>query len=662
MTDLSVIIVNYNVKEFIVNALESVFKASRNIEVEVIVVDNASEDGSPEEIKRRFPQVRLIRNEKNLGFGKANNIGLEHAKGNFILLLNPDTIVREDTFDKMLSFFASHPEVGMAGCKVLNPDGTLQLACRRSFPGPWTSFTKVTGLSSLFPKSKLFARYNLTYLDENQSYEVDAISGSFMMFRKEVYEKVGGFDPDFFMYGEDLDLCYRVQKAGYKVFYYHGTEIIHYKGESAKRSSIDETKHFYEAMNLFVKKHFSSSFFVEGILRFAILIRRGLALLNLYKLPIISIIIDGFLFVLALYFAEHIYKNVRWLGFPEAVKPWVYIVPALVQIIISGFFGAYKKDLLSVARSFLSLIFGVILISAFTFFFKQYGYSRAVMLITYAFAFFFFGLWRVAAKLFFKVGTSFERRAGNTVIVGTGESAITLAKKLKNNFMDVYHVLGLIGKTYKEMGEQPEGFPVVGTVKNIHKIVREKQISRVIFPSEEITFNEMFHIVALLQKENVNFLFAGSHLDFLVGKSSVTMLDDIPLLEVNYNISSFLNKFIKRSFDIIVSLAILLFVYPFVFLASRLKSKLSDFEKFVLGVPSVFIGRKSFVGPRKSSYYNSLFIGKQGLTGYWFTEIYDKNDSSEEDKLNIYYARNQNIWLDLEILGKTFSKMFIKSE
>jgi len=212
------------------------------------------------------------------------------------------------------------------------------------------------------------------------------------------------------------------------------------------------------------------------------------------------------------------------------------------------------------------------------------------------------------------------------------------------------------------MGEQPEGFPVVGTVKNIHKIVREKQISRVIFPSEEITFNEMFHIVALLQKENVNFLFAGSHLDFLVGKSSVTMLDDIPLLEVNYNISSFLNKFIKRSFDIIVSLAILLFVYPFVFLASRLKSKLSDFEKFVLGVPSVFIGRKSFVGPRKSSYYNSLFIGKQGLTGYWFTEIYDRNDSSEEDKLNIYYARNQNIWLDLEILGKTFSKMFIKSE
>ncbi len=275
--DLSIIIVNYNVKEFIQNLLHSVFKAGCNLKYEIIIIDNASDDGSADFIKEKFPNVNLISNKQNIGFGKANNIGLAAAKGKYILLINPDTLIREDTLEKMISFFESSPDAGLAGCKILNPDGSLQLACRRSFPGPWTSFCKVTGLSSLFPHSRLFARYNLTYLDENRTYEVDAISGSFMMMKKEVYEKIGGFDEQFFMYGEDLDLCYRIQKAGWKVYYTPGTQIIHYKGESTRRSSLDETKIFYEAMNLFVKKHLSSSILVETILKTAIGFRKFFA-------------------------------------------------------------------------------------------------------------------------------------------------------------------------------------------------------------------------------------------------------------------------------------------------------------------------------------------------------------------------------------------------
>ncbi|MCL6098115.1 MAG: glycosyltransferase family 2 protein, partial [Bacteroidetes bacterium] len=201
MTDLSIIIVNYNVKEFLLNMLDSVQKAAKTISAEIIVVDNASDDGSVESIKEKFPSIKLIVNEKNIGFGAANNIAMLHALGKYFLLINPDTIVREDTFTKMISFFEQNPEAGIAGCKVLNADGTLQLACRRGFPGPWTSFTKVMGLSTLFPKSRLFARYNLTYLDENKTYEVDAVSGAFMMMRKQVYDKIGGFDREFFMYG-----------------------------------------------------------------------------------------------------------------------------------------------------------------------------------------------------------------------------------------------------------------------------------------------------------------------------------------------------------------------------------------------------------------------------------------------------------------------------
>ncbi len=280
MMDLSIIIVNYNVKEFLQNLLDSLHKAAQNISHEIIIVDNASDDGSVEVIEERYPAVKLIKNKKNIGFGKANNLALEHANGKYLLLINPDTIVTENPFEKIIKFFDSTNDVGIVGCKVLNPDGTLQLPCRRGFPGPWTSFTKITGLSKLFPKSKLFARYHLTYLDENKTYEVDAISGAFMFIKRETYEKVGGFDQHFFMYGEDLDLCYRIQKAGFKVYYFHETEIIHYKGESTKRSRIDETKVFYNAMHFFVKKHFSASFVVEFILRAAIALRTLFAFLG----------------------------------------------------------------------------------------------------------------------------------------------------------------------------------------------------------------------------------------------------------------------------------------------------------------------------------------------------------------------------------------------
>ncbi len=309
MKKLSLIIVNYNVKEFLLNLLDSLEKALSGTDSEIIVVDNASEDGSVEVIREKYPEVIVIANSDNPGFGRANNQGLEIAKGEYIVLINPDTIVREDTFIKMLSFFNEFPEAGMAGCKVLNPDGSLQLPCRRGFPGPWTSFTKVTGLSTLLPKSPLFARYNLTYLDENDTYEVDAISGAFMMFRRKVYEEIGGFDPEFFMYGEDLDLCYRTQKAGFKVYYVHNTEIIHYKGESTRRSSMDETRIFYDAMHKFVKKHFSSSILVEFILRFAIILRKFVAFLNIYKLAILSITLDFIFFGLSLFAADQIYLS-----------------------------------------------------------------------------------------------------------------------------------------------------------------------------------------------------------------------------------------------------------------------------------------------------------------------------------------------------------------
>ena len=659
--DLSIIIINYNVKEFLQNLLHSIEKASANINKEIIIVDNASDDGSVELIKQRFPSCKLISNDKNLGFGKANNQALKIATGKYFLLINPDSIVSEDTFDKMIAFFKKNSEAGLAGCKILNPDGTLQLACRRSYPGPWTSFCKVTGLSNLFPRSKIFARYNLTYLDENKTYEVDAISGSFMMMRKEVYDKVGGFDEEFFMYGEDLDLCYRIKSAGYKVFYVHRTQVIHYKGESTKRSRLDETKLFYDAMHLFVKKHLSGSFLVEYILRFAIGIRKIFAFLGKRRLGIVSALTDLILFDLCLLVAEKIYvTQTNWLGFQPSHYLIIYTVPALIHIVIALISGAYRKNTLSVLKNFVALLVSFVILTSITFFFKQFGYSRAVVLITYFLLSISTSLWRIILKLFFRIGVQIDDLSKRrTLIVGTNNNAIKIANKLKQKRTDYHSIIGLVAKYHDDIGKNIASFDVVGSIENIKKVITENGIREVIFSPEDLDYGEMMSVVADCQDEIVEFKIGGTELDFVVGKTSVSMLDNIPLIELRYNISNPMLKFIKRLFDILLGLFVLFFFYPFIYFINRVSKKASDFRDFILGVPLVLIGRKSFIGPKNDNNSTASFLGKPGLTGYWYLE---KDIGIESDKLNYYYAKNQNIWIDLEILGRTLNKMWSKKD
>ncbi len=230
---LSIVIVNYNVKAFLQQALESILKATKSIETEIFVVDNHSVDGSIEMLHSQFPQIQLISNQKNLGFAKANNQAIKQAKGEYVWLLNPDTLVQEDTPQKLIEVMEADKAIGLLGCKILNDDGSLQLACRRSFPTPWVAFTKLTGLANIFPKSKWFGRYNLTHLDPDEAYEVEAISGSCMFIRREALDDVGTLDETYFMYGEDLDWCFRFGQAGWKVYYTPVTSIIPYKGDSS---------------------------------------------------------------------------------------------------------------------------------------------------------------------------------------------------------------------------------------------------------------------------------------------------------------------------------------------------------------------------------------------------------------------------------------------
>ncbi|MEX0602678.1 MAG: glycosyltransferase family 2 protein, partial [Bacteroidota bacterium] len=378
---LSVVIVNYNVREFLHHSLVSLRKAMKGIRGEIIVVDNASDDGSVEMVRKSFPSVRLIVNKQNLGFARANNIGLSAARGKFLLLINPDTLVQEDTLSVMLKFFADNPDAGLAGCKILNPDGSFQLACRRSFPTPWAALTKITGLSSLFPRSRLFGRYNLTYLSPEETYDLDAVSGSFMMLRREVYKDVGGLDEDFFMYGEDLDWCYRIQKAGWKIWYVPHTQIIHYKGESTRRSGIDEIRTFYDAMHLFVKKHFGSSVALKMILRAGILVSTWFALLREFFSPLATAPVDVVLVVGNLMIVEWI-----WLGevfhYPSYAYPLVYTLPPVLIVGVLHGLGVYTYRRMSVSGTFAGVFISYVVIAALVAFFREYAFSRMVILIS----------------------------------------------------------------------------------------------------------------------------------------------------------------------------------------------------------------------------------------------------------------------------------------
>ena len=253
---LSVIIVNYKVKHYLEQCLRSVAEASRGIAVEVIVVDNASGDGSVEYLRERFPDVTIIASEENLGFARANNLAIRNSHGQYVLLLNPDTIVAEETFSDFITFMDSTPDAGGCGAYMLHTDGSFAPESRRGLPTPFVAFCKMSGLASLFPRSRTFGRYYMRYLNENEVNRIEIMSGAFMFLRRDALDKAGLLDEDFFMYGEDIDLSYRILKAGYNN-YFLPSRILHYKGESTVKSSYRYVHTFYRAMELFFNKHYA---------------------------------------------------------------------------------------------------------------------------------------------------------------------------------------------------------------------------------------------------------------------------------------------------------------------------------------------------------------------------------------------------------------------
>jgi GT2 family glycosyltransferase len=658
--DISVIIVNYNVREFLNNALTSLQKSLEGFSSEIYVVDNASDDGSVEAVAKNFPNVHLIANKTNLGFAKANNQALSQAKGKYLLLINPDTIVQENSVRELMKFFELHPDAGMVGCKILNPDGTLQLPCRRSFPTPWIAFTKTFGLSALFPHSKLFARYNLTYLDPNQTYDVDAISGSFMMLRKDVYEKIGGLDETFFMYGEDLDWCYRVKQAGWKVYYVPATSIIHYKGESTKRSDIDELKVFYNAMRLFVRKHHTGSRFFEWFIYSGIYFRKFIADFGRMIKPL-SIASLDMTIVVATIIAGEYYRKGGILTLPEYAYPWVFVVPAFIVVVALLLNGTYTEHKLSVSRSFAAVFSAYVVISAIVAFEKDFAFSRIIMLISGGLSLIFIPGWRLFFRLagvgeYSSRATLFGKR---TLIVGVEQSGQEVLKKLRTRGGGGYSVVGFIDNTRKNIGKKVLDVEIVGSIETIGKVIEEQKISEVIFSSDAVPYSSILHIIAHNKNRFVNFRLVPNNVEVIIGKASIDQLDEIPFIDIDYNIGKFGNRLIKRTFDIVVSLFFLICFAPFVYFTRIFsRSMPHGFVKTVLDMPKVFSGKFSLVGlyPNGLSQQKNIFRGKPGITGLVHIQNNRVLTQDEMDQFALYYAKNQSFMLDLEIIVKSLQQ------
>lgn len=254
--DLSIIIVNYNTKRLLKQTIQSVIDTTKNIRYEIIVSDNNSTDGSIEMVEECFSEVKLIKNKENLGFPKGNNVAIKEALGRYVLLLNSDTVVIDKCIEKCIKYMDIHNDVGVLGCKVVLKDGKLDHACKRGYPTPEASLLYMLKLHKVFPDNKKFGQYALSYLDENQTNEVDSLTGAFMVLRREVINEVGLLDEDFFMYGEDIDWCFRIKEAGWKIVYYPEAKIIHYKGASSKKKRLKTIYEFHRAMILFYNKHY----------------------------------------------------------------------------------------------------------------------------------------------------------------------------------------------------------------------------------------------------------------------------------------------------------------------------------------------------------------------------------------------------------------------
>lgn len=645
---LSVVIVNYNVCHFLEQALLSVRKAIAKMDAEVFVVDNNSVDGSVEMVQHRFPEVILIASKVNLGFSGGNNLALTQAKGKYILLLNPDTVVEEDTFIKCVAFMDSHPDAGGLGVRMLDGKGQFLPESKRGLPTPAVAFYKIFGLAALFPKSKRFGRYHLGFLDEHKTAEIDILSGAFMWMRAEALAKTGFLDEAFFMYGEDIDLSYRLQKAGYKNYYFPETRIIHYKGESTKRTSINYVVVFYNAMAIFARKHFGkrNAGIFEMLIRFAIYLRAGLALgVRLVQRSLMPLV-DAALIFVGMYFLktywETNHKHVPGLyppDFMEIVVP-AYIIVWLGTVYYSGGYDTPIRTGL-IARG---TLIGTVLISAITNFFDNWRFSKALILLGGAWSTFSLIAWRLGLHFFryrnFALG---ESNAKRIAIVGSAKESARVIKLL-NEARVSFSVIGYISNSQEKATDD-----YLGTTAQLNEIIEIYRIEEVIFCAADVPAHEIIDLMTSVHKHVPDYKIVPDDSNYVIGSNSKNRQGDYYMVKVELAILSAANIRNKRLLDIGVSLVCLV-LFPLLIFAVKRP------VHFGANIFKVLFGYKSWVGFSSASELNLPKIKPGVLTTVSALKA-GLMDEATVRRLDKLYAKEYRPGNDLEIILGAVGKL-----
>ena len=645
---LSIIIVNYNVKHFLEQCLYSVLKAAEHIgSVEVFVVDNNSSDNSMKYLLPKFPTVTFIENKENLGFSKANNVALKQCKGEYVLFLNPDTIVTEDCFSTCLNFFKEHNDCASIGVRMLDGTGKFLPESKRSFPSPLTSFYKLVGLAFLFPKSRIFNQYALGYLDENKHHEVDVLAGAFLMVSKAVIDKVGSFDETFFMYGEDVDLSFRLQQSGLKNYYLGELPIIHFKGESTKRGSLNYVKMFYNAMSIFVSKHYggSKARVFAMVINCAIWLRAFLSATKRLLSNLFMPLFDLMVLNLVVFITERSWIAIVRHGesfnnfFVGYAAPFFSVTFILVAW-VSGIYDNLYKPSKAITALTIATMAEMTLYSLLP---DDIRFSRGVFLLAGIFSTIIITFLR---GLFIKNKwidvTNENDRMQQTIIIG--------AKNEYDEVMAIYEHAGLTERVLGRIAiEEKDTVAAIGHLSQLDLLLNTYEIKEVVFCEGELTNKRIIDIIQH-SKHTINFRFHAVNSKSIVGSDNKTTAGESLTADGYYNLFQPYYRRTKRMVDIFIA-SFMLFIFPLLFLFIK---------KPIEGIKNMFkvlVGKKTWVGYTLSE--KNLPSLRAGILTVYGLPVSEEHPLANEAlyKLDNLYAREYDWWRDIQLIFKSFRKL-----
>jgi len=602
MTKISIVIVNYNVKYFIRQCLQSIYKSKTTADIEVIVVDNNSQDGSIEMVQSEFPDVLLIHNKDNVGFSKANNQGFEKANGEFVLILNPDTIIEENTLEVCLDYCQKHENVGAIGVKMLDGSGQFLPESKRGFPTPFASLSKILGLSKLFDKSPIFNSYYLGHLSNDEVHEVEVLTGAFMFVPKEVLDEIKGFDEDYFMYGEDIEMSFQIKELGRKIIYLPKTSIIHFKGESTKKNSIPYLKNFYGAMAIYASKRHSGKGWMWNLILNVGIVLAALAAVSkniLQKIlrPLLDIaLLFGAGKLLQFLWGLLYYKNANYYADAPVISSALLSITAIVAIYY--LFGHYDKKYKFNQLVINLILSALVVLSIYAVYPLEWRYSRIVLMVLILFA---------PLVLF----TS--RCLYNKLLYGKWQFNLESEKRIAivgshNSFSSISQFANATDENSQLIGrvfDSSETESTLGSLSNLNAIVESRGLNELIFCTKDIEVEKIFSAISQLNQD-ISFKIASDDNSSILGSHSKDRVGEWFTLSINLKINQKVHRRIKRLVDL-VTCTLLIFI-PVLFFFVKNKSLVYS------NILSVLLCRKTWIGfDQSDSDLNKLPSLKEGV-------------------------------------------------